>query len=130
MSDQERKREATPEEKEHQFRTPIISSAGGQARGNSDVFLQECYEFELLDTARAEMVEQKAVISDFHRLYYDTQVWSNTRYLGVHVFKCPFDLWIYQEILMEKRPDVIVECGTSHGGSALFIASFCDLISK
>ena len=38
------------------------------------------------------------------------------------------DLWIYQEILVETRPDVIIETGTRFGGSALFLASICHLL--
>ncbi len=38
------------------------------------------------------------------------------------------DLWIYQEILHEVRPTVIVECGVNHGGSTYYLASLCDLL--
>jgi len=71
---------------------------------------------------------ERDIMTAFHRLYYDSGVWTNTRWLGVGVEKCPLDLWMYQEIIVEKRPDVIVECGTLHGGSALFLASVCDAI--
>jgi cephalosporin hydroxylase len=46
------------------------------------------------------------------------------------VLKCPLDLWLYQEILHRIRPAVIVETGTAFGGSALFLASMCDLIGS
>lgn len=67
-------------------------------------------------------------IKQFHELYYGApeQTWQNTFWLGVRTAKCPFDLWIYQEILCETRPDLIVECGTAWGGSALFMASVLD----
>ena len=48
--------------------------------------------------------------------------------MGVDAWKCPLDLWIYQEILHELRPALIIECGTAHGGSAGFLASICDLV--
>jgi cephalosporin hydroxylase len=48
--------------------------------------------------------------------------------LGAPAQKCPLDLWIYQEILFETRPGLIVETGTAAGGSALFLASICDLL--
>ncbi len=66
----------------------------------------------------------------FHELYYDSMetTWKDTRWLGVHAQKCPLDLWIYQEILHEVRPDLIVETGTAAGGSALYLASICDLL--
>ena len=53
---------------------------------------------------------------------------ADTRWLGVRTDKCPLDLWIYQELLHELRPDLIVETGTAFGGSALYFASLCDLL--
>lgn len=71
---------------------------------------------------------EQAVIDSFHRLYYDSGVWMQTSWLGVPAQKCPLDLWIYQEMLFEQRPDLILETGTAAGGSALFLASICDLL--
>jgi cephalosporin hydroxylase len=73
-----------------------------------------------------------AIVDDFHRLYYATEerTWRNTFWLGIPVQKCPLDLWVYQEILWELKPDLIVECGTYQGGSAAFLASVCDLIGQ
>jgi cephalosporin hydroxylase len=73
----------------------------------------------------------KEIVAAFHRLYYDEAenggTWKNTRWLGVPAHKCPLDLWVYQEMIHELRPDVIVETGTYQGGSALFLASMCDV---
>lgn len=75
---------------------------------------------------------KKEIINKFHKLfYYSTEVWhKKTTWLGHPALKCPFDLWIYQEIIYELKPDLIIECGTYHGGSALYLASICDLIKK
>lgn len=70
------------------------------------------------------------VIERFHALYYDSQVWTQTFWLGVPTQKCPLDLWIYQEILAEKRPDLIIETGTAAGGSALYLASIGDQLGS
>ncbi len=72
----------------------------------------------------------RQVVKHFHRLYYNSSAttWQDTHWLGIRVLKCPLDLWIYQEILHEVRPDVIVEAGTRHGGSAFYLASICDLL--
>lgn len=72
----------------------------------------------------------RRVVRPFHRLFYNSgkQTWSDTHWLGVRAQKCAFDLWVYQELLHELRPAVIVECGTANGGSALFLASICDLL--
>jgi cephalosporin hydroxylase len=66
----------------------------------------------------------------FHGAFYDghAHTWESTTWLGTPAKKCPFDLWMYQEMLAEQRPDLIVETGTAHGGSALFLASVCDLL--
>ncbi|MDH4180125.1 MAG: cephalosporin hydroxylase family protein [Armatimonadota bacterium] len=61
-------------------------------------------------------------------MYYDSQVWSGTYWLGFPTLKCPLDLWVYQEIIREVKPNLIVETGTAHGGSALFLACMCDLV--
>lgn len=71
------------------------------------------------------------VTKRFLELYYNSFVWAGkTTWLGVPVGKCPLDCWIFQEIIVEVQPDTIIECGTGHGGSALFFASICDLVGK
>lgn len=76
-----------------------------------------------------ELVEDR-IVREFHRVYYNSRsrTWSNTSWLGTPAQKCPLDLWIYQELLHELRPELIVETGTADGGSALFLASICDLL--
>lgn len=68
----------------------------------------------------------------FHKHYYDNNIWAggNTAWLGVETQKCPLDLWIYQEIIYETKPDWIIECGTNLGGTSLFLASICDLVDN
>src|SRR3954447_4686990 len=74
----------------------------------------------------------EGLVRAFHRHYYDQphRTWDNTTWLGVKVLKCPLDAWIYQEILWETRPELIVECGTRFGGSAYYLATLCDLIGR
>jgi cephalosporin hydroxylase len=74
------------------------------------------------------------VVDGFHRLYYDAGysggTWADTRWFGAPALKCPLDLWIYQEILHELAPDLIVETGTADGGSGLFLATLCEAKGK
>jgi len=70
----------------------------------------------------------RSITEQFHEQYYDSGVWRNTFWLGVETLKCPLDLWIYQEIIFDLRPRYIIECGTAAGGSALYLASLCDLL--
>ena len=77
--------------------------------------------------------EQQTVVNQFHDLYYER--WhtdggdtTDLSWMGYGLLKCPMDLWMYQELLVRTRPDVIVETGTLYGGSAYFLASILDLI--
>jgi cephalosporin hydroxylase len=67
-----------------------------------------------------------SIVDAFHRLHYP--YFREPRWLGVQAAKCPFDLFVYQEIIWEVRPDLIIECGTYAGGSAIFLASICELL--
>ncbi|MGZ4780188.1 MAG: CmcI family methyltransferase, partial [Thermoanaerobaculia bacterium] len=60
-------------------------------------------EFDRLDQPE----HRQSVVDQFHYLYYHQprRTWLNTNWMGVPVSKCPFDLWVYQEILFEVRPD-------------------------
>jgi cephalosporin hydroxylase len=73
---------------------------------------------------------RREITDAFHRMYMEARdaTWFNTWWMGHRVFKCPFDLWVYQEMFHEIRPDVVVECGTCLGGSALYFAHLCDLL--
>lgn len=70
----------------------------------------------------------KNIEEEFHAKYYYSKVWADTYFMGKNVFKCPNDLWIYQEILWENKPDCIIECGTFHGGSTLYYAKLFDMM--
>jgi len=75
---------------------------------------------------------EQELVDAFHRLYYGRQdtTWKQTYWLGTAVQKCPLDLWIYQELLVETKPDLIVETGTYLGGSAHFLATLCELTGR
>lgn len=74
------------------------------------------------------------IVTRFQKLYFDAylfgRTWAETYWLGIPVFKCPLDLWVYQELIVKLKPDVIVETGTNYGGSALFLATMCDLVGS
>ena len=86
--------------------------------------------------------DELAATEAFHRVYYDS--WAGGRkdgrernrgtialsWFGYRTLKCPLDMWTYQEILVETRPDLVVESGTHLGGSAYFLASILDLLGN
>lgn len=49
-------------------------------------------------------------------------------WMGRTIWKNPLDCWIYQEILYETRPEVVVELGVAHGGGTLYLANLLDLL--
>jgi cephalosporin hydroxylase len=51
---------------------------------------------------------------------------GESTYFGVPTQKSPTDFWVYQELIHQQRPDVIVEIGNFRGGSALSLAHLCD----
>lgn len=53
---------------------------------------------------------------------------KETTYFGIRAYKNPIDAWIYQEIIVAQRPDVIIEIGNRFGGGTLFLAHLCDLL--
>lgn len=75
---------------------------------------------------------RRLVARHFHRAYYygidDTVLASY--WLGTTTVKLPLDMWVYQEIIAELRPRLVVETGTYHGGSARFIASIMDMLGS
>ena len=76
---------------------------------------------------------EKEIIDQFHKLYWNShsfgKSWGNMFWLGYPIMKYPSDMWIYQEIIFETKPDFIIECGTAHAGSALYFASLFDLMN-
>lgn len=87
---------------------------------------------KLVPITRSEVVEKKAsevaaqiAVDNFHEVFYEKQMcW----WMGVSMQKNPLDLFMYQEILYECKPDLVIECGTWHGGSALYLANMMDIL--
>lgn len=48
-------------------------------------------------------------------------------WLGVPIIQMPSDLVVFQQIIFETRPDLIIETGVARGGSLVFWASMLDL---
>jgi cephalosporin hydroxylase len=77
--------------------------------------------------------DEEDTVNRFHDLYYrrwgsGTADTINLSWFGYKLLKCPLDLWMYQELLVRTRPDVVVEAGTFCGGSALYLAMMLDLV--
>jgi cephalosporin hydroxylase len=67
-------------------------------------------------------------VSEWLIFYYRDVLSTDSHWMGVRSLKNPLDAWVYQEIVYETRPEVIVELGSAYGGSALFFAHLLDLL--
>ncbi len=89
---------------------------------------------------RLEKRLERPLRASFLRLYHDRHLHpasfvtgteadsSRASWFGVPTWKLPSDVWVYQEILVETRPELVIETGTQYGGSALFYANLFDLL--
>lgn len=50
----------------------------------------------------------------------------NNKWLGRPALKTPFDSWVYQEIIYDTKPNIIIEIGNFAGGSTLYLANIFD----
>jgi cephalosporin hydroxylase len=70
----------------------------------------------------------------YYHYYYIHQAYRyglsdlQQRWMGHDLIKTPWDCWIYQEIIWETKPDVVIELGVMFGGASHFFASLLDLL--
>lgn len=82
------------------------------------------------------MYNEKIFLSDsdllraLHLKYYHSELYCDTWWMGIKIFKCVFDIWVYQEIITLLKPDIVIETGTALGGSALFMQNVLDNMGK
>ena len=82
-------------------------------------------EFDLYDDLTLEVVATLwEKVAYHHRLTHVLQ------WMGVPIFQFAEDIVMMQELLWTIKPDVLVECGVAHGGSALMYASMMELAGK
>ncbi len=124
--------------REERLVNPRRQNMGTKDRGGMDNFLS--HFFREIKVARKILhrrlllsrSRERSIVDQFHQLYYASAnhnlTWGDTHWMGTKTMKCPLDLWVYQEIIHETQPDLIIETGTFQGGSALFLASVCDQI--
>lgn len=73
--------------------------------------------------------DRDRIIAEFTELWArDQSILFGQTFLGVPTLQHPFDAWITQEIIWETRPELIIECGSYAGGSALLWASILEQI--
>jgi cephalosporin hydroxylase len=56
---------------------------------------------------------RETVIRRFTQLSFDDpQTWKRNHWLGIRTLQNPNDVWIVQEIIIDVKPDLIIETGT------------------
>jgi cephalosporin hydroxylase len=63
-------------------------------------------------------------------IYFRSQVFEHTEWMGHKAVKCPMDMWVYQELMHKLETDLLIETGTLLGGSALFFAQMFELMGR
>lgn len=69
--------------------------------------------------------EDERINFDTHTIYNGH---FNVTYRGIRAIKCPFDYVMYQMIISELKPDLVIEIGTSNGGGALYLADLMNIL--
>ena len=68
-----------------------------------------------------KVAEKEDTFPMFEKMYNHIHRGKNLpRWRGVRVLKFGTDLLLYHQVIQERQPDIIIEIGTKHGGSALY----------
>jgi cephalosporin hydroxylase len=71
-----------------------------------------------------------AVAAAYLRAGWDNKYVYSFSWLGRPIIQLPDDAFRLQELICAVAPDVIVETGIAHGGSAVFYASICAALGR
>ena len=74
--------------------------------------------------------EIRETAKDFMVQSVDARYSFNFLWMGRPIIQYPQDLVAVQEIIWDVKPDLIIETGVAHGGSAVFFASLLELNSQ
>lgn len=69
-------------------------------------------------------------LRDWLIYYQQTIHFTKSTWMGVTALKNPLDSWMYQQILYEVKPDIVIEIGSNYGGGTLYLAHILDAIGN
>ena len=89
------------------------------------------YQEEKINKIKTKNAEfKKEVVDQYHQAFYNNpDTWRLNKWLGILTEQNPNDVWITQEIIVETRPDFIVETGTLCGGSAALWSTILEQVN-
>lgn len=76
-----------------------------------------------------EQYFQNTTVKEVLKVMQD-RITTKSTYFGICTLKSPIDVWVYQEIIFEEKPDIIIEIGVNAGGGTLMLAHLCDNLNK
>jgi cephalosporin hydroxylase len=103
------------------------AAASGRGRGSQDG--RPAGRSALLRYGQQTMGERERdeVVRRFAEMWWsDRSIFFGQTWLGIPTLQHPFDAWVTQEIIVETRPERIVEAGALCGGSATMWAMILD----
>lgn len=84
---------------------------------------------ELAERIAKTRADYGELLLKYHEVWYECgHTWVYTNFLGVGMMKSPTDLWAYHDIMVNHKPEVVIETGTYHGGSALWFAFLMECL--
>jgi cephalosporin hydroxylase len=73
----------------------------------------------------------QSTLGEYLNWYFtDKSFLHSIDWMGIPTRKLVTDVWVYQEIIFETKPDLIIEIGSFYGGSTLFLAQMLDLLGS
>lgn len=73
----------------------------------------------------------RATLGEYLNWYFaDKSFLHSIDWMGIPTRKMVTDVWVYQEIIFETKPDLIIEIGSFYGGSTLFLAQMQELLGR
>jgi cephalosporin hydroxylase len=70
------------------------------------------------------------LVAEYHKYYYLSGAWTKASWLGVTALQAPGDMVVLAQIIYDTQPELVVETGTHHGGTTLFIAGVLDQVGR
>jgi cephalosporin hydroxylase len=115
----------TGEAKEPASATSTTAPAAQQGQGKASRLANQRDLDPALSESEREIIERFALlVSDKKETTFRSNKW-----LGIPNLQYPTDAWVIQEMIVELKPDFIVETGTYHGGSAAMWAMLLEHVN-
>jgi cephalosporin hydroxylase len=62
--------------------------------------------------------------------YHKDILFDEVTWMGLEARKNVLDAWVYQQIIHDQRPEIIIEIGNAAGGSTLYLAHLLELVGR